>query len=169
MDAPHLPKLRILGMRRFWLGMIPTIFLIGFWLVTATRYFDFGHNRSRGDWQELHVDFIWIGFDTGCLHVEWGSRVEHLGLSNDPPETWTYDSEKEDWAMDLFPPFTGSQVIDPASNPARWVRLPLWTFPLLWTLFWIWRTVRVSRREQDHFFRMANPEPESHPPPSAKC
>lgn len=144
--------------------MIPTIFLIGIWLTSATRYFDFGYNRSRGNSQELHVNFIWIGLDTGCLHVEWGARVEYLGLSNDPPETWTYDSEKEPWAMDLFPPFTGSEAIFPSGKPTRWVRLPLWIFPLLWTLFWIWRTIHVSKREQDHFSRMADLSSESHPP-----
>lgn len=146
------PKLHILRTRLFWLGMIPTVFLSWIWLASATRYVGIGNNR----WQphevgEIHVDSTWASLDSGSLVIEGGSRVDFLGISNDPPEKWTYESDQQDWTLELFPKFLLNYEPFPGGPTIRGIAIPLWVFPLLWTTFWIWRSVRATRKERELF------------------
>jgi len=152
------PKLHLLRTRLFWLGMIPTVFLSWIWLASATRYIDIGNNLWQLHGQEIHVDFTWVALDSGLFVIEWGSRVDFLAISNDPPEKWTYESEQQEWTLRLFPksilynePILGGTTV-------RGIAIPFWAFPLLWTTFWIWRSVRAVRKERE-LFLATHPSP----------
>jgi len=151
MASPHAPKLQILLTRRFWLGIGVFAFLTAFWLSSASYSVGCEHNRWTGV-SPIHIDARGGGIANGCFSFGWSSQTKHLAPSDDYPDAWDYGFDREPGELNFFPKLFGELQERPDNyESANVVIVPLWILPLAWSVFWVTRMVRLSRKEQYAF------------------
>ena len=156
MDAPQRPKLWLLRTRRFWFGMGILSVLIALWLCSPHYIGSACVNRSEVRNGIAYVRYLGIATEEGLVVPYSGSYERTLGISNDPPDTFQWEFEREEEALLSYIPkrWIVNESNTEQSFSRTFVLLPLWLPVLLWLIIWPLLIRRITRKEAAHFSKL---------------